>query len=194
MNHYILWLGCYLLGSLPTGVLIARVQKVNLREHGSGNIGATNAARVLGEKAGLLTLLGDFSKGLLAVYIANVLFNNASVTAFAGLFVFLGHLFSVFLKFKGGKGVATGLGIFMYLMPLPTLLAMVIFALALKISSYVSVASIGSSLCLPIMAILFKIPGPTINVSIAVVALIVYKHKENIKRLLAGEEEPFLKK
>lgn len=194
MNHYILWLCCYLLGSLPTGVLIARVQKVNLREHGSGNIGATNAARVLGKKAGILTLLGDFSKGLLAVYLADALFKNANVTALAGLFAFLGHLFSVFLKFKGGKGVATGLGIFMYLMPIPTLLAIVIFALALKISTYVSVGSIVSSLCLPIMAILLKSPGPTINVSIAVVALIVYKHKENIRRIMAGEEQPFLKK
>jgi glycerol-3-phosphate acyltransferase PlsY len=194
MNHYILWLGCYLLGSLPTGVLIARVQKVNLREHGSGNIGATNAARVLGEKAGLLTLLGDFSKGLLAVYIANVLFNNASVTAFAGLFVFLGHLFSVFLKFKGGKGVATGLGIFMYLMPLPTLMAMVIFALALKVSTYVSVASILSSLCLPIMALVFKSPEPTFMVSVVIALLIVCKHYENIIRLMAGKEAPFKKK
>jgi len=182
------------LGSLPTGVLIARVQKVNLREHGSGNIGATNAARVLGKKAGILTLLGDFSKGLLTVYIADVLFNDANVTALAGLFAFSGHLFSVFLKFKGGKGVATALGIFMYLMPFPTLLAIVIFALTLKVSTYVSVGSIVSSLCLPIMAILFESPGPTINVSIAVMVLIVYKHKENIRRILAGDEASFLKK
>jgi glycerol-3-phosphate acyltransferase PlsY len=145
MNHFILWLGCYLLGSLPTGVLIARLQKVNIREQGSGNIGATNVARVLGKKAGILTLLGDFSKGLLAVYLADALFKNQNVTSLAGLFAFLGHLFSVFLKFKGGKGVATGLGIFMYLMPVPTLLAMVIFALALKISTYVSVGSTSMS-------------------------------------------------
>lgn len=194
MNHYILWLCCYLLGSLPTGVLIARLQKVNIREQGSGNIGATNVARVLGKKAGILTLLGDFSKGLLAVYLADTLFKNQNVTAFAGLFAFLGHLFSVFLKFKGGKGVATGLGVFMYLMPVPTLLAMVIFALALKISTYVSVGSIVSSLCLPIMAILLKSPAPYINVSLAVVVLIIYKHKENIQRLLAGEEKSFLQK
>jgi glycerol-3-phosphate acyltransferase PlsY len=175
-------------------VLIARLQKVNIREQGSGNIGATNVARVLGKKAGILTLLGDFSKGVLAVYLADALFKNQNVTAFAGLFAFLGHLFSVFLKFKGGKGVATGLGIFMYLMPVPTLLAMVIFALALKISTYVSVGSIVSSLCLPIMAILLKSPGPYINISLAVVVLIIYKHKENIRRLLAGEEKSFLQK
>ena len=194
MNHYILWLCCYLLGSLPTGVLIARARNIDLRKHGSGNIGATNAARVLGKKAGILTLLGDFTKGLLAVYFADALFNNANVTALAGLSAFLGHLFSVFLKFKGGKGVATGLGIFMYLMPIPTLLAVVIFAMALKISTYVSVGSIVSSLCVPIIAILLKSPGPYINISIAVVVLIIYKHKENIRRILAGEEKSFIKK
>ena len=194
MNQYILWLFCYLLGSLPTGVLVAKAQKINLREHGSGNIGATNAARVLGKKAGILTLLGDFTKGLLAVYLANVFFEDETVTAFAGLFAFLGHLFSVFLKFKGGKGVATAMGVFMYLMPMATLLAIVVFALTLKISTFVSMASMVAAFSLPIIAFLLKSPDPYSIVAVALAMMIIYKHKENIRRLRVGEEEALLKK
>ena len=117
---FILCLLAYLCGSVPFGVLLAKTQNMDIREHGSGNIGATNVARTMGKKAGLITLAGDVLKGLLVVFIASQWFDSTMVTAMAGLAVFLGHLYSIFLKFKGGKGVATGLGILSFAMPLST--------------------------------------------------------------------------
>ena len=118
---FILCLLAYLCGSVPFGVLLAKTQNMDIREHGSGNIGATNVARTMGKKAGLIPLAGDVLKGLLVVFIASQWFDSTMVTAMAGLAVFLGHLYSILLKFKGGKGVATGLGILSFAMPLSTL-------------------------------------------------------------------------
>ena len=106
----------YLIGSIPCGVLLAQMQNLDIREHGSGNIGATNVARVLGKKAGLLTLLGDVIKGLIVVFGAGALYKTPMLISIAGLMVFLGHLYSIFLKFKGGIGVASSLGLFSYVM------------------------------------------------------------------------------
>jgi len=114
---FILCLLAYLCGSIPFGLLLAKTQNMDIREHGSGNIGATNVARTMGKKAGFITLAGDVLKGLLVVFIASQWFENTMVIALAGLAVFLGHLYSIFLKFKGGKGVATGLGILSFAMP-----------------------------------------------------------------------------
>ncbi len=133
-----LCLTAYLLGSIPFGVIVARLNKVDLRQHGSGNIGATNVARTLGKKLGVLTLIGDALKGVVAVALADFLLSNPVHIASAGLFAFLGHLFPVFLKFQGGKGVATGLGVFLYLMPLSTLSSMAIFGITLWLWNFVS--------------------------------------------------------
>ena len=143
----------YLCGSIPFGVLLAKSQNINIREHGSGNIGATNVARTMGKKAGLLTLAGDVLKGWGMVFLASQWFEKPILIALAGLIVFLGHLFSIFLKFKGGKGVATGLGVFSYVMPVPTLLSAGIFALTLRVSGYVSLSSILAAIALPIFGI-----------------------------------------
>ncbi|NIP99994.1 MAG: glycerol-3-phosphate 1-O-acyltransferase PlsY [Nitrospinaceae bacterium] len=184
----------YLLGSIPFGVLLARMQNIDLRAHGSGNIGATNAARILGKKIGLFTLLGDVAKGFLAVYLAHRILGSPLETAFAGLAAFLGHLYSIFLRFQGGKGVATALGIFLFLMPAATLSAAVVFAIALAASQHVSVGSILASLFLPLFGILYDSHPAALSVSVLVALLIFHKHRENLQRILTGEEAPFLKK
>ena len=184
----------YLSGSIPFGAFLAKSQNINIFDHGSGNIGATNVARVLGKKAGVITLAGDMIKGWGMVFLASLWFEKSIFIALAGLSVFLGHLFSVFLKFKGGKGVATGLGVFSFVMPLPTLLSVGIFALTLRVSGYVSLSSILAAISLPIFGIFFRMPLPYIYLAVIVVLFTMQKHHDNIARLIIGEEVKFLKK
>ena len=187
-----IWVITYLMGSIPFGVLFARAQNINLQEHGSRNIGATNVSRILGKKAGALTLLGDTLKGWVGVAVASWFSNDFFIIAVAGTMVFLGHLFSVFLKFKGGKGVATGLGIHIYIMPIATLAAVIIFIFVLWISKYVSLSSIIAALALSFFTIFFEIPLPYKYMSLGIVFLIVSKHNKNIRRIFAGTEPHFL--
>jgi len=184
----------YLSGSIPFGAFLAKTQNINIFDHGSGNIGATNVARILGKKAGLITLAGDVLKGWGMVFLASLVFEKSILIALAGLSVFLGHLFSIFLKFKGGKGVATGLGVFSFVMPLPTLLSVGIFALTLRVSGYVSLSSILAAISLPIFGIFFRISLPYIYLAVIVVLFTMQKHHGNIVRLINGEEVKFLKK
>lgn len=194
IKTFLIWAFCYLLGCIPFGMLVARKNKVNLREHGSGNIGATNATRVLGKKAGLMTLAGDVSKGLVAVAIASRLLDPHWQIAVAGLMAFLGHVYPVFLKFKGGKGVATGLGIFLFLMPVATISTMGVFAVTLWVSAYVSLGSVFASLCLPLFGIFYQYPPEYMAVSAIVAIIVLLKHTGNMKRILHGNESRFLKK
>jgi acyl phosphate:glycerol-3-phosphate acyltransferase len=184
----------YIIGSIPCGVLLARMQNLNIREHGSGNIGATNVSRVLGKKAGLLTLLGDAIKGLIVVFGAGALYRTPMLIAIAGLMVFFGHLYSIFLKFKGGKGVATSLGLFSYVMPWATLCAVGVFSICLWISGYVSIGSIMAAISLPLFAIFLKLPLPYIYLACIVGLFTLQKHYGNIQRLIAGTEAKFFKK
>lgn len=184
----------YLIGSIPFGVVLARAQNLNIREHGSGNIGATNVARVMGKKAGLLTLLGDVLKGAIVVFAAGSLYDKPKLIALAGLMVFLGHLFSIFLKFKGGKGVATSLGLFSYIMPWATLCSVGVFSFSLWITGYVSIGSISAAISLPLFAIFFKLPLPYIYLAGIVGLLTVQRHYGNILRLIEGTEAKFIKK
>jgi len=184
----------YLCGSILFGVLLAKTQNINILEHGSGNIGATNVARTIGKKAGLLTLAGDVLKGWSMVFLASQWFEKPIIIALAGLMVFLGHLFSIFLKLKGGKGIATGLGTFSFMMPLPTLLSVGVFGLTLKVSGYVSLSSILAAFSLPIFAIFCRMPLPYIYLAVIVGLFTLHKHHENIVRLLNREEVKFLKK
>jgi len=193
MNYLILALA-YLLGSIPCGVILARARNINLQSEGSGNIGATNVARVLGRKAGLFTLLGDVAKGAIAVALAERWMADPAWVALAGLLAFLGHLHSVFLGFKGGKGVATALGIFLYLMPLAAVVSVAVFAAVLWTTGFVSAGSIAAALAMPLAGIAFKMPPPYIVLSLVAGCLVIFRHRENIERLLAGTETPFLKK
>jgi glycerol-3-phosphate acyltransferase PlsY len=194
MRPLLVWALAYFLGSIPFGVLIARARKINIQEHGSGNIGATNIARVIGRKEGVLTLVGDCAKGALAVMIASATLNSDVHVAVAALMAFLGHLFSIFLKFKGGKGVATGLGIFLYLMPYATLSTAGIFAIVMATTKYVSASSLLAALSLPVFGMLYHAPKPFVFAAVVISALVILKHHENIKRLLAGTEMKFGKK
>ena len=194
MTIILLGLLAYLIGSVPCGILVAKTQNINIREHGSGNIGATNIARTLGKKEGIITLLGDSLKGIFALWLSSYFLNDPSELAFVGYVAFLGHLFSIFLKFKGGKGVATGLGVFLYLTPLTALGAMVVFALTLSICRYVSLGSILGALSLPLIGIILGDPQAYYFAGFGVSTLILIKHRENIGRLLAGTESKFGKK
>jgi glycerol-3-phosphate acyltransferase PlsY len=189
-----IWVITYFMGSIPFGVLFARAQKINLQEHGSRNIGATNVSRILGKKAGIFTLLGDTFKGWLAILLAYLFLTDPYDIAVAGFTAFLGHLFSVFIKFKGGKGVAIGLGIHLYIMPIPTLMAIGVFALTLWVLNYVSLSSICSSIVLPIFGILTNVPAPYIFMSLGIAIMVVFKHRGNIFRILMGTESSFQKK
>ena len=191
---FILYLLAYLCGSIPFGMLIAKTQNIDIREHGSGNIGATNVTRVMGKKLGLITLIGDVLKGWVIVFLASQWFEKPTFIALAGFMVFFGHLYSIFLKFKGGKGVATGLGVFSFLMPLSTLFSAGIFILSLKVSGYVSLSSILAAIALPILGIFFKMPLPYIYLASIVVLFTLQKHHENIIRIVQGTEAKFLKK
>ncbi len=184
----------YLIGSIPFGVVLARAQNLNIREHGSGNIGATNVARVMGKKAGLLTLLGDVSKGFIVALSAGSLYEKPELISLSGLMVFLGHLYSVFLKFKGGKGVATSLGLFSYIMPLATLCAIGVFSICLWISGYVSIGSIMAAVSLPLFAFLFKLQLPYIYLAVIIGLFTTQRHYGNILRLIEGTEAKFIKK
>ena len=188
------WVFAYALGSIPFGVLLARTQNIDLREHGSKNIGATNVTRILGKKAGALTLLGDTLKGLLGVAIASGVSNDPFTIAGAGIMVFLGHLFSAFLNFKGGRGVATGLGVHLYIMPIETLGAVTVFIFTLWVSKYVSLSSIIAAIALSIFGVFIESPFSYKYMSLGIAVLIVCKHYENILRIAAGTEPRFLKK
>jgi glycerol-3-phosphate acyltransferase PlsY len=149
-------LAAYLLGSVSTGLVLTRLfSKIDLRAGGSGNIGATNVTRLLGRKFGVLTLLGDMLKGFLPVYIGTLLFpdtqggTNYMILSIFGLAAFLGHLFPVYIKFKGGKGVATGFGVFACLAPAPLILALVLFVIIVAVSRYVSLGSLSAAIVIP---------------------------------------------
>lgn len=182
----------YLLGSVPTGLLLARcVGGVDIRTTGSGNIGATNVYRTMGRTVGVMTLIGDCLKGLIPVLIAGGLQLAEPWLLAIGLAAFLGHVFTIFLKFKGGKGVATALGVFLGLAPMAVLIVLGIFILVVFTTRYISLGSITAAAAMP-LAVWLLGASPLKSATTAVIALIVIvKHHENIRRLLAGVESKF---
>jgi|SRR5579864_316109 len=188
----------YLLGSIPFGLVLARLfGGTDVRKQGSGNIGATNVARVVGPLAGILTLVLDAAKGAVAVLIAERLSNDSAtwmmIAAFAAL---LGHCYSIWLNFKGGKGVATAAGVFLVLSPLAFLGSIILFLLVAIFWRYISLASLSAAAAMPLLIYLLwaphHAPPPVITFgTLAVALLIVYKHDANIQRLLQGEEPKF---
>jgi glycerol-3-phosphate acyltransferase PlsY len=188
----LLVLGAYLLGSVPTGLLLARAfGDVDIRTAGSGNIGATNVYRTLGKKLGLLTLVGDCLKGLLPVLAARMLQLDPHWVAAVGLAAFLGHIYTVFLGFKGGKGVATGLGVFLGISPASILVAILVFIIVLFRWRYVSLASIASAAVVPSLVAFFEKTRSHTLMALLVAALIIWRHRENIRRLRDGTESRF---
>ncbi len=178
----------YLCGSIPTGVLLSRRRGVDPRDVGSGNIGATNVARAAGATAGLLTLAGDLLKGLVPVLLARrVGLSNAAV-AVVGLSAFVGHLYSCFLGFDGGKGVATALGVLLGAAPLAAVVLVGVFIATLAATRFVSLSSlVAAGLASPLLAAL-GYPTATVTIGILTGALIAFRHRDNIRRLRFGTE------
>ena len=181
----------YLAGSIPTGVLLGRLAGVDVRLEGSGNIGATNVARTAGRKLGILTLVGDASKGLLPVLAARALAVGPVVLAAVAVAALCGHVFSVFLSFRGGKGVATGVGVLLGLAPAVVPIALGVFIASMALSRIVSLSSILASLVAPIAIALLGYPSAIAWAAAAIAAIIISRHHENISRLLAGTERRF---
>jgi len=188
----------YLLGSIPFGYLIVQISHGrDVRSSGSGNIGATNVARVAGRPAGLATFLLDGGKGYLAVWLAIHWFHaDVLWVMIAAVVAVLGHMFSCWLKFHGGKGVATGLGVFLPISWQAMVAAVVLWLIVLAFWRYVSLASIAAAAALPFLVYAFYAPhhGPPLPVSLGstiVAVLIILKHSDNIRRLIAGKEGRF---
>lgn len=179
----------YLLGAFPTGILIARFKGIKLTELGSGNVGATNVARTIGKSAGLVTLIIDILKGYLAVMFANLVTGSFIFAAWAAFAAVAGHCFSIPKKLKGGKGVATALGVFLYLSPIAAIVALIVFLIIFRTTKIVSLASVTAALVVPIVMFL-ALPIDTILIPITLISLmIVYRHKENLIRLSQGQEQ-----
>ncbi|SEB58453.1 glycerol-3-phosphate 1-O-acyltransferase PlsY [Terriglobus roseus] len=204
MTPLLLWIitlaVAYLIGSIPTGYLLVRTfRNEDIRETGSGNIGATNVARSGAKGLGIATLVLDALKGALAVVIAQHMAqatgfpNGYSLEAVAGLFAVLGHVFPVWLGFRGGKGVATAAGVFAAMMPLTTLICVGIFAVVFMLTRYVSLASIVGAISLAVLCIVFDSRRqPIVDlVYLAMPVLVIAKHHGNISRLLAHTEPKF---
>lgn len=182
----------YLLGAFPSGYLIAKRHNVDITKLGSGNIGATNVTRILGKKAGLITLLLDISKGFLATIIAYFITSgDPNFTAFAGLASILGHTISIPKKLPAGKGVATTAGVFLFLSPLSLLIALLVFALFFAWQKIVSLASLTATFTLPLTTILSNQGSSVIFVSIFASLMIFFKHRQNIERYIKGKEKKF---
>jgi len=217
LAYIIVAVAAYLLGSIPTGYLVAKAKGIDIQKAGSGNIGATNAMRVLGKPAGIFVMIMDAAKGYGAVYFGSLmvkhLMDNRSTASpgshdefvalenaaqflpvIAGICAVLGHNYTCWLKFKGGKGIATTAGVYLALAPVALGIALAAFILTVLITRYVSLGSIIAAIVLPV-AVWFMNENMVLRiVTIALCALAIYKHKSNIKRLMAGTESRFGKK
>lgn len=178
----------YLLGSIPTGYLVARLRGIDIRRRGSGNIGSTNVLRTLGRGAAGVTLLGDVAKGWAGVWLGWSVGPDPLWPALAAVLVVVGHCWSPFLGFRGGKGVATGFGAALGLAPWATLPAALVWGVLLLSWRYVSLASLSAAVCLPLGVLLLGYPLPAVGAGGAIALLVIARHRENIGRLLAGTE------
>jgi glycerol-3-phosphate acyltransferase PlsY len=187
----------YLVGAIPFGLVIGKSVGVDVRQEGSRNIGATNVNRVLGKKLGALTLFCDCLKGLLPMWLASAVLGGQGqselIVAITGVMAVIGHMFPVYLGFRGGKGVATGLGVFLFLSPPTIVVCLAVFLLAVRLSGFVSVGSLLASALAPLWLLLFGASWPAVAAALVIAVLIWIKHHENIARLRRGEEKPWKK-
>ena len=194
----------YLLGSCPNGFLVSRARGIDIRKHGSGNIGATNVLRVLGKGWGYLVFALDAFKGFAAVRVAFALAAAINpegpyhelVGIAGGLACILGHTFPIWLRFRGGKGVAASAGVLLGLMPLAVVSVFVVWLVVFKTTRYVSVASIGAAVSLPLFVVLYlrimMLTGASLlPFSILIAGVVIWRHRSNIQRLLHGNEQRF---
>ena len=179
----------YLIGSIPNGLILCRaLWNIDIRDYGSHNIGATNVWRTLGKGPGALVFLLDFLKGLLGAALGSYFVGTPSAMVMSGILAIVGHSWSIFLRFKGGKGVATGLGVIAMLMPQVTAAVFVIWIAIVLTTRYVSLGSIIGAAAVPVFAWIFDCPAEYIAFGCLAAAFIIYRHKSNIGRLLNGTE------
>jgi len=183
----------YLIGAIPCGVILTRLTGCeDVRKAGSGNIGATNVYRVAGRKLGVITLLLDTLKGVIPVLIALTLFpDNPTAVALVASATFLGHLYPVYIGFKGGKGVATALGIFLVLSPLAILIALVLFVSVVWQWRYISLGSITAAAACPFLIALVECSTPLFLAGLFISGMVIFRHRGNIQRLREGTENKF---
>jgi glycerol-3-phosphate acyltransferase PlsY len=190
MTAILLCVGAYVLGSIPFGVVVARMKGVDLRQVGSGNIGATNVARALGKGWAVVVLAADAAKGFVPVWLGRRLGLPPSAVALAGFIAIVGHMFTIFLRGRGGKGVATSLGVALALSPLAALLG---FAVYILIFALTRLSSLGSLLGVwtfsTFIIVGHDFPRPYLALAIGGAALVTLRHRENIARLVRGEEK-----
>lgn len=206
MDHFkigLLFIASYLLGGIPTGYIIGRLKGIDIRKHGSGNPGTANVYRTLGKGPGIITFSVDFLKGFLPTLVAAQFFFEPGSMDFskghwwipvtAGALAIAGHIWTVFLNFHGGKGVATAAGVFMALLPVPTAGAFVVFGIAVAVTGHISVGSMSASVALPALCFLLAkdYQKPFTLLALAVCALIFYTHIANIRRIVKGAELSF---
>ncbi|MBM9613097.1 glycerol-3-phosphate 1-O-acyltransferase PlsY [Desulfobulbus rhabdoformis] len=188
----------YLLGAVPFGLVLSRGSGIDIRNQGSKNIGATNVTRLLGKKLGALTLLCDLLKGFLPMFLTGLVLNETAghelIIALCGAASVLGHMFPVYIGFKGGKGVATALGAFLYLAPLAVLGCLLVFIAAVYFSGFVSLGSLLGSLSMLLWLPLLHAPGWKMGLAAFIVLMIWVKHYQNIGRLIRGGEKSWKRK
>ena len=193
------YLLAYLIGGFPTSAIAGKLKGIDITKHGSGNAGATNALRVLGTKIGVTVMLVDALKGVAVIVLGSWIIREFAHESHQiyditlGITGIIGHVFSIFLKFKGGKGVATAAGVYAYLSPVTMLIALAAFVLTVYLSKYVSLGSIVAATVLVISQLVMNIMTdfaglPTLIMTVLLALFIIVKHKQNIKRLLAGNE------
>ena len=179
----------YLIGSIPSGLILGKLfWHTDLRQYGSHNIGATNAWRTLGKIPGLIVFLADSFKGQAGVLLGLYLIDTPLAAVIGGLFAIIGHSFSIFLRFRGGKGVATSLGVLTMLMGNVTLLVFAVWLALVYMTRYVSLGSVVAGFLTPILAALFSYPMEYIVFTVIAAFLVIVRHRENIKRLMNGTE------
>ena len=190
--QYLALVACYLLGAIPFGVIVGKKMRgIDIRDFGSGNIGFSNVLRTLGFWPGLIVMIGDTGKGLLAVMLCRWLGMNDYMIVAGGMFSLLGHSFSVFLHFQGGRAVATSLGVMIGLAPAIAGIAFLLWVTLVAVTRYISISSLVAAVSVPSMMFLWKaqhVPAPYKAVAVMAATLIVVKHRSNIKRLLSGTE------
>ncbi|THB74903.1 MAG: glycerol-3-phosphate 1-O-acyltransferase [Desulfobulbaceae bacterium] len=187
----------YLVGAIPFGLVLGRLSGVDVRNSGSGNIGATNVTRLLGKKLGVATLVLDSLKGFVPIYLAYRLLPESNskelIMMLCGIMAVVGHMFPVYLRFQGGKGVATGLGLFLFLSPAAIAISLVIFVATVAVSGFVSAGSLLASGLFPLWLWLFG-KSPLMIATGGVIGVLIWaKHRENIARLIRGEEKTWKK-
>ena len=188
INNLLFIAAGYLCGAIPVAYVVGKQRGIDIRTIGSGNVGATNALRSMGTSAGAMVLLLDIAKVLVVLVVGQLLQLSREVLLLGGLAAFLGHIWPVYLKFKGGKGVAVAAGILMFFFPLPGLISITLFVVVAALTRYVSLASLSAAISVPLLLPVFNYHNLEVAYTGAIVMLIVWGHRANIVRLIQGNE------